>query len=129
MKKLLLTAIAGLISSASFVSLAAPDLSSGYFSTQEVLEYGRTYQVVKAQLSNTGYELQGCEQNPVYYFAQPSEQVYLFAQAQCYYSIPTDPNNMSLRTDYASVVIDIHYHQTNYLYHEGDVNVSYFTVY
>ncbi|MBD1581983.1 hypothetical protein [Pseudoalteromonas sp. S16_S37] len=129
MKKLLLTTILGLISSASFSSLATPDLASGYFSPQEVLEYGRTYQVVKEQLNNAGYELQGCEQNPVYYFAPPSEEVYLFAQAECYYSIPKDPSKYAFRTDYATVVVDIHYHQVNFLYHEGNVNVSYFTAY
>ncbi|MCF6436941.1 MULTISPECIES: hypothetical protein [Pseudoalteromonas] len=129
MKKLLLTTIFGLISSASFSSLATPDLASGYYTTQEVLEFGRKYQVVKEQLNNSGYELQGCEQQPVYYFAQPSEDVYLFSQAECYYSIPKDPNVYSFRTDYATVVVDIYYHQLNYLYHEGDVNVSYFTAY
>ncbi len=127
---MLLTTLMGLILPASFSALATNvDLSAGYYNTQEVLEFGRKFQVVKAQLSNAGYELHQCEEQPIYYFVAPTEDVFLHNKTECQYSIPRDPDNYSLRTDYASVVIDIHYNQVSYLYHEGNVDVSYFTVY
>mgnify|MGYP000070306741 CR=1 FL=1 len=105
------------------------DLAAGYYTTAEVLEYGRQVQAVQQQLANAGYVLQNCSENQVNYFTQPSEPHYFYSETHCMYSIPRDTGGMSLQTDYAKLSMQVHYHQLNALYHEGEVNVSYFTVY
>ncbi len=127
---MLLTTLIGLASSISFSSFATNiDLASGYYNTQEVLEFGRKYQMVKSQLSKAGYQLQKCDEQRIYYFVAPTEDVFLDNTTVCYYQVPNDPDHYFTDGDYASVNIDIHYNQVNYLYHEGDVKVSYYTVY
>jgi hypothetical protein len=105
------------------------DLASGYYTTAEVFEYGRQAQTVKQQLANAGYVLQNCSEHQVNYFTQPSQPHYLHSETHCMYLVPRDDDEMSLQTDYAKLSMQVHYHQLNALYHEGNVNVSYFTVY
>lgn len=105
------------------------DLASGYINTAEVLEYGRQVKTVRQQLTNAGYVLQNCSESQVNYFVQPTVPYYLYSETHCMYSIPREPGNMSLQTDYAELSMQVYFHQHNGLYHEGDVNVSYFTVY
>ncbi|MCG7536651.1 hypothetical protein [Pseudoalteromonas sp. OOF1S-7] len=135
MKNALLVSLLSLTSMTAFASTAPVSPSAaqapvraGYSSVDEVIEYGRQYQEIKAQLLEVGYELQSCNQHVLNYFVQPASPVYLYAQAECTFSRSVG-GDYSLETDYAMVKIDVDYHQFNLLFHEGTVNVNYVTVY
>ncbi|KZN43787.1 hypothetical protein [Pseudoalteromonas luteoviolacea] len=119
-----------LIAAAAIANVSAQELPSqdGYASVQEVLEYGRKYQTIKAHLKDAGYRFHSCNQQIIYYFVTPMQAEYLYAQAECTYSTPSG-GNFSLQTDYATVKIDVNFNQEHGVYREGNVAVNYMTVY
>ncbi|AZZ96272.1 hypothetical protein [Pseudoalteromonas sp. R3] len=131
MKNALLVTLLSLASTTAIAAVAPAEhtpVRAGYASVDEVIEYGRQYQEIKAQLLESGYRLQGCNQHVINYFVQPASPVYFYAQTECTYSRSVG-GDYSLETDYAMVKIDVDYHQFNQLFHEGAVNVNYVTVY
>ena len=130
MKNLVTASLSSLTLLCSLSSLANNvDLASGYVNTAEVFEYGRKVKNVRLQLTDAGYVLQNCSETQVNYFVQPNEPHYLYGETHCMFYIPRPAGSFSFQTDYAELKMQSHYHQQNFLYHEGDVNVSYFTVY
>ena len=103
------------------------DLSAGYQTPQELMEYARQYNRVAQQLTQAGYIAQGCQHQQLYYLVQPKEPVYLAQKVQCVFNTP--PRNHSLQTEYAHVTVPVFYDQTALLYREGKVTVEYSTVY
>lgn len=103
------------------------DLSAGYQTPQELMEYARQYNRVAQQLTQAGYIAQGCQHQQLYYLVQPTEAIYLANKVNCTFNIPA--RNNSLQTEYAHVTVNVHYDQTALLYREGIVSVEYSTVY
>jgi len=103
------------------------DHSAGYQTTEEVFAYGRKIQTVKNVLASSDYELQACQEKPVYYYAEPQENSYLKSTYSCTYRVPSP--HMSFESDYAELSVEIFYNKTNMLNHEGPVKVNYWTVY
>lgn len=103
------------------------DRRAGYQTPEELLAYARQYNRVARQLLQAGYVSQGCEVQPLYYLQQPQEAIYLASIANCTFNTPAQ--NYSLQTEYAHVRVELYYDQTVLLYREGQVQVTYSTVY
>ena len=123
------TLLAGLIlaTSAQADDLSQVNTSAGYQTSEEVFEYALKTRQVKQTLAGSNMQLDSCQENMIYYFVEPAENLYKKSTFQCIYKGPK--NHMSYVHDYAELTIDIYYNKMYMLHNEGNVTVRYWTVY
>ncbi len=103
------------------------DINAGYQSAVEVFQYGDKTLKIKTSLQNDHYELVECRENIIYYFVEPSDNLYKKSSYVCSYKVP-DPGR-SYDSDYAELSVDIYYNKNFMVHNEGSVTVRYWTVY
>jgi len=129
MKKTLMAAASMVLIS---ISTLAEDtnqinVSAGYQSAAEIFAYGNKTQQVKKSLEDAQYELIECRENMIYYFVEPSENLYKKSSYTCTYKIPA--LDRPFDSDYAELSINIFYNKNIMLHNEGNVSLRYWTIY
>ncbi|MFT5756525.1 MAG: hypothetical protein ACI9LM_001243 [Alteromonadaceae bacterium] len=103
------------------------NINLGYQNADEVFQYGEKTQQIKKSLENSYYQVIECRENMIYYFIEPSENLYKKSSYACSYKVPSF--DRSFDSDYAELSIDIYYNKNFMVHNEGNVTVRYWTVY
>ncbi|MEW6991888.1 hypothetical protein AADZ91_14525 [Colwelliaceae bacterium 6441] len=121
--------VAGLIltTSSNAEDLSQVNIQAGYQTSQEIFDYAMKTRQVKNSLTAMNYQLDNCKENMIYYYVEPTSELYKKSSYQCIFKGPT--NHMSYVHDYAELTIDIYYNKMSMLHNEGNVAVRYWTVY
>ncbi|WP_196139077.1 hypothetical protein [Aliikangiella sp. G2MR2-5] len=101
--------------------------SSVYFSPDEVMQKGKTLGRIERNLKRDGFIAQDCQIHSIYYIMEPDQQQYLSNTADCRWYKPHD--GIGFETDYAFIKQEIMYDKVLNAYYEGQVDVTYTTVY